>query len=80
MIREKIESGKRKGNFSQIEGRNPSLCGWQSTRVGIQECCGISVLGHVQNLPGHGPGQPDLILKLAWLSVGNWNRRPPEVL
>lgn len=44
-----------------------------SCRVG-----GISILGHIQNLPGQGAERPDLALELALLAQG-LGRRPPDV-
>lgn len=42
------------------------------------ELCGIPVLGDLQNVPGQGPEQPRIALKLAMLWGGHWIRWHPE--
>jgi len=62
-----VPTDRTRGNGHELKHRlhlntrNTSVhSGWSNSGIGCLGCCGVSLLGDIQKLSGHGPGQPAL--------------------
>lgn len=71
--KEAMDTSCSNGNPDGIQGKNLSPWEWWNSRTDAQGCCGISLLGGIQNWIG--PEQPALAFKLPLFWTEDWTWR-----